>query len=115
MSEISPRATALDLNFTYIGYYPGYSNDSANTKNVLSALVLKAHTSSRGWVRLTGPDPQDKLEINKNQFATPEGQKDLEVLREAMKYEREAVARNLVLRPHVIEEVGGDNSFALFS
>ncbi|KAG8926983.1 hypothetical protein FRC00_002411, partial [Tulasnella sp. 408] len=43
--------------------------------------ILKAHTGSRGRVKLAGPDPQDKLEINKNEFVTQESLNDSRPLR----------------------------------
>lgn len=88
------------------GYFKGYpvqlAQDAGNTFN---NVILKAHTSSRGWVRLTGPGPQDLLDINKNQFQTAEDLKDLEILKDAVKKSRELWASKPGLSGHTVEEV----------
>ncbi|KAJ6610435.1 hypothetical protein B0H10DRAFT_2060795 [Mycena sp. CBHHK59/15] len=71
------------------GYFKGYPVIlAADSKNHFNNVILKAHTSSKGWVRLTGSDPQDVLEINKNQFQTPEDLQDLEITKDAVKKTR---------------------------
>ncbi|KAJ7147501.1 choline dehydrogenase [Mycena crocata] len=71
------------------GYFKGYPVILAeDSKNHFNNVILKAHTSSKGWVRLTGSDPQDVLEINKNQFQTPEDLQDLEITKDAIKKTR---------------------------
>ncbi|KAG8714560.1 hypothetical protein FRC09_017494 [Ceratobasidium sp. 395] len=88
------------------GYYPGYSLEvSQNIGNSFNNVILKAHTSSKGWVRLTGSDPQDVLDINKNQFQTAEDLKDLEILKDAVKKSRDLWASRLGLNGHSVEEV----------
>ncbi|KAG9125263.1 hypothetical protein FRC07_008332 [Ceratobasidium sp. 392] len=88
------------------GYFPGYPLDlSQNIGNHFNNIILKAHTSSKGWVRLTGPDPQDLLDINKNQFQTTEDLKDLEILKDAVKKSRELWASQPGLFGHAVEEV----------
>jgi len=66
--------------------------------------ILKAHTSSKGWVRLTGSHPQDILNINKNQFQTPEALYDLEVMKDEIKRSRAFAKERLGFRTHVKEE-----------
>ncbi|KAF7290538.1 Choline dehydrogenase [Mycena indigotica] len=71
------------------GYYKGYPITLAKEAvNHFNNIILKAHTSSKGWVRLTGSDPQDVLEINKNQFQAPEDLVDLEATKDAVKRTR---------------------------
>ncbi|CAK5273933.1 unnamed protein product [Mycena citricolor] len=71
------------------GYYKGYPVILAEQSvNHFNNVLLKAHTSSKGWVRLTGSDPQDLLEINKNQFQTAEDLEDLQVMVDAVKKTR---------------------------
>ncbi|KAG8712955.1 hypothetical protein FRC09_019289 [Ceratobasidium sp. 395] len=88
------------------GYYPGYPVDLAQQiGNTFNNVILKAHTSSKGWVRLTGSDPQDVLDINKNQFRTAEDLKDLEILKDAVKKSRNLWASRPGLSGHTAEEV----------
>lgn len=42
-------------------------------------------------MRLTGPHPQDLLDINKLRFQAPGGQQDIVALREGVKYWREVM------------------------
>lgn len=47
-------------------YYRGYPSVlGAEAPHSFNNVLLKAHTHSKGWVRLTGPNAQDKLEVNK--------------------------------------------------
>ncbi|KAF7350755.1 Choline dehydrogenase [Mycena sanguinolenta] len=63
------------------GYFKGYELlFEQEAGNHFNNVILKAHTSSKGWVRLTGADPQDLLDINKNQFQTAEDLQDLEAM-----------------------------------
>ncbi|KAG9125267.1 hypothetical protein FRC07_008336 [Ceratobasidium sp. 392] len=88
------------------GYYPGYPVDFAQQiGNSFNNVILKAHTSSKGWVRLTSADPQDVLDINKNQFQTAEDLKDLEILKDAVKKSRNLWASRPGLSGHTVEEV----------
>ncbi|KAG8941445.1 hypothetical protein FRC03_004524, partial [Tulasnella sp. 419] len=68
-------------------------------------VILKAHTKAKGWVRLTGGHPQDTLEINKNQFQTPESINDLHVVREEMKKSRQFAQNNLLFAANVDQEI----------
>jgi choline dehydrogenase len=67
-------------------------------------FLLAAHTSSKGWVRLTGSDPQDLLDINKNQFQTPEDLQDLEITKDAVKKTRALWAEKSGMNSNSIEE-----------
>ncbi|KAG8678271.1 hypothetical protein FRC09_019975 [Ceratobasidium sp. 395] len=88
------------------GYFPGYPLDfSQNVGNSFNNIILKAHTSSKGWVRLTGSDPQDLLDINKNQFQTGDDLKDLEILKDAVKRSRDLWENKRKLDKHTVEEV----------
>lgn len=69
--------------------------------NAFVNVILKAHTGSRGWVKLTGPDPQDKLEINKNEFVTQESLNDLEIVKDGMKITRDWVNKTELFNKHV--------------
>ncbi|KAF8735020.1 Aryl-alcohol oxidase, partial [Rhizoctonia solani] len=88
------------------GYYKGYPLELAqNIGNTWNNVILKAHTSSKGWVRLTSSNPQDLLDINKNQFQTAADLKDLEILKDAVKKSRELWASRGGLSGHTVEEV----------
>ncbi|KAG9123179.1 hypothetical protein FRC07_000143 [Ceratobasidium sp. 392] len=110
-SKSSPSLPYLDIwsmwgPGAFKGYFPGYPLDfSQNTGNHFNNVILKAHTSSKGWVRLTGSDPQDLLDINKNQFQTSDDLKDLEILKDAVKKSRNLWENELGLSKHTIEEV----------
>ncbi|KAK7018554.1 choline dehydrogenase [Favolaschia claudopus] len=74
---------------SFRGYFKGYPTLLAQeAPNHFNNVILKAHTTSKGWVRLTGPDPQDLLDINKNQFQTPDDLKDLQIMVDAIKKTR---------------------------
>jgi choline dehydrogenase len=88
------------------GYFRGYPVQLAQElPSTFNNVILKAHTSSKGWVRLTGPGPQDLLEINKNQFQTDEDKKDLVILREAVKKSRALWASRPGLSGHAVAEI----------
>ncbi|KAG8923736.1 hypothetical protein FRC02_010954 [Tulasnella sp. 418] len=70
-------------------FHKGWGQETASDHRAFINVIIKAHTKSRGWVRLTGGHPQDTLEINKNQFNTPESLDDLYVVRDEMKKSRE--------------------------
>jgi choline dehydrogenase len=79
------------------GYYKGYSQDRANpdlaTKhNILTWLVMKAHTKNRGGtVTLRSTDPRDVPEINFHYFyegTDRDDGEDLEALVEGFKFVR---------------------------
>ncbi|KAG8960361.1 hypothetical protein FRC03_006600 [Tulasnella sp. 419] len=105
-----PSLKALDVwsmwgPGTFRGYKRGWAQALADTHNAFINVILKGHTSSKGWVRLTGPGPQDKLEINKNQFVDAAGLKDLDITVAAVKKSREFPSKNLGMGLWVTEEV----------
>ncbi|KAG6824748.1 hypothetical protein H0H93_001585 [Arthromyces matolae] len=57
----------------------------------MTAIVLKAHPSTRGTVRLTGSHPQDLLDIQKNHFQAADGPSDVAAIREGIKRARALV------------------------
>ncbi|KAJ7890969.1 glucose-methanol-choline oxidoreductase, partial [Mycena olivaceomarginata] len=59
--------------------------------NFITIVNLKALSSSKGYVRLTGSHPQDPLDINKLRFQAPGGQQDIAALREGVKRWREVM------------------------
>jgi choline dehydrogenase len=67
----------------------GFNAVAAANPNVFSLVNLRAGSSSRGYVRLTGSHPQDLLNINKLRFQSPDGQQDIVALRERFKQWRE--------------------------
>ncbi|KAJ6620004.1 hypothetical protein B0H10DRAFT_1114433 [Mycena sp. CBHHK59/15] len=78
------------------GFFHGFAEEIADIHNALTAVVLKAHPTSRGVVRLTGNHPQDLLRIEKHHFEAPGGQQDIIIMREEIK-----AARNLVAHPNI--------------
>jgi choline dehydrogenase len=61
----------------FSGFFHGFSEEIAERHNILTAVVLKAHSSSRGVVRLTGNHPQDPVHIEKRHFEGPGGRQDI--------------------------------------
>jgi choline dehydrogenase-like flavoprotein len=82
------------------GFFRGFAQQIADTHNALTAVVLKAHPSSRGVVRLTGSHPQDPLRIEKRHFEAPGGPADITSMREAIKAAW-ALAASLNITMHV--------------
>ncbi|KAG6915224.1 hypothetical protein DXG01_012643 [Tephrocybe rancida] len=78
------------------GFFRGAPQQLADTHNALSAIVLKAHPSSRGTVRLTGSHPQDRLDIKKFHFQAPGGSADVTALRNGVKRAREIVQTSAI-------------------
>lgn len=73
------------------GYYPGYSKDSAASKEAFTWLLLKAHTQNRdGVVSLTSSDPFSRPSIAFNSYdeRNPLGDPDLTALVEGVKFVR---------------------------
>ncbi|KAG9049594.1 hypothetical protein FS837_009794 [Tulasnella sp. UAMH 9824] len=85
----------------FFGYFQGWVAETLKYPNAFVNVILKAHTGSRGWVKLTGPDPQDKLEINKNEFVTKESLNDLEIVKDGMKITRDWVNKTELFNKHV--------------
>ncbi|KAJ7683685.1 hypothetical protein B0H17DRAFT_1204983 [Mycena rosella] len=82
------------------GFFHGFSDELADIHNAITAVVLKAHPSSRGVVRLTGSHPQDALRIEKHHFEASGGRQDIVAIREAIK-----VARSIVEHPNITMHV----------
>ncbi|KAG8755795.1 hypothetical protein FRC12_010779 [Ceratobasidium sp. 428] len=86
-------------------YYRGYPAVlGAQAPNSFNNVILKAHTHSKGWIRLTGSDPQDKLEVNKNYLGNPDSVKDFEILRDGIKKSRKFVADTPQINQWIVEE-----------
>jgi choline dehydrogenase len=69
----------------------------------LTAIVLKAHPSSRGFVRLTGSHPQDPLDIEKMHFEAEEGPADVQALVDGIEHIRTFV-ENSPIAAFILEE-----------
>jgi choline dehydrogenase-like flavoprotein len=93
------RLRSLPCQFYNIDpcFIEGVPQEFAENHNALTAITLLAHPSSKGSVRLTGPHPQDLLNIQKLHFQDPvNGQKDVTILREGIKRARNFVSGSLV-------------------
>jgi choline dehydrogenase len=89
---------------TFPADYPQLLAD--NSHNSITAVALKAHSSSRGTVRLTGSHPQDVLQIRKNRFQdADQGYQDVVDLREAIKRARKLIMGSAVLGPYIEKEI----------
>ncbi|RDB28025.1 Oxygen-dependent choline dehydrogenase [Hypsizygus marmoreus] len=73
---------------SFPGFFRGAPQQVADVHNALTAVVLKAHPSSKGTVRLTGSHPQDRLDIQKLRFQAPGGPADIAALRNGIKRAR---------------------------
>jgi choline dehydrogenase len=105
MSRSSPDLPEPDIMIYWVpgnfpGFFHGFQDELASTHNALAAIVLKAHPSTRGVVKLTGNHPQDPLQIEKRHFEAPGGQADIASIREAIK-----VARSIVEHPNITQHV----------
>ncbi|KAG9127387.1 hypothetical protein FRC07_014332 [Ceratobasidium sp. 392] len=87
---------------TYYRGYPAVLGATAPTS--LNNVLLKAHAKSKGWVRLTGSNPQDKLEVNKNYLGNADSVKDFEILRDAIKKSRKFIADTPQINQWIVEE-----------
>ncbi|KAJ7576726.1 alcohol oxidase [Mycena floridula] len=86
------------------GFAPGFSQKIADNPNVLTAIVLMAHPSSRGSVQLTGSHPQDPLSIQKRHFQAPGGQDDISALADGIEKAR-LLVENSLIAPFIVEEI----------
>ncbi len=82
----------------------GFGQQAADHHGSLTAIVLKGHPSSRGTVTLTGSDPQDPLNIQKNHFQATDGPRDVATMRDGIKKAREVI-QQLPIWIFVDEEV----------
>lgn len=82
------------------GFFPGFFRGApqqlADHHSSLTAVVLKAHPSSKGTVQLTGSHPQDKLNIQKLHFQDRDGQSDIVALRGAINQARNLVSSSTI-------------------
>ncbi|KAF8182979.1 GMC oxidoreductase-domain-containing protein [Mycena galopus ATCC 62051] len=99
-----PDILAYFVPANFHGFVHGLSIIIADTPNFFSIINLKGLSSSKGYVRLTGPHPQDLLDINKLRFQAPGGQQDIIALREGVKYWRE-VMKTPEVKQYVEKEV----------
>ncbi|KAJ7140322.1 hypothetical protein C8R43DRAFT_1109628 [Mycena crocata] len=81
----------------------GFPQQAVDNPNGLTAIVLKAHPSSRGFVRLTGAHPQDPLDIEKMHFEAEEGPEDMEALVDGITRIR-ALVENSLIAAFIVEE-----------
>ncbi|KAG6901729.1 hypothetical protein C0995_008697 [Termitomyces sp. Mi166 len=86
------------------GFFRGVPQEVASIPNGLTAVVLKAHPSSKGTVKLTGSHPQDPLDIQKLHFQASGGPADVAAIREGIKRARQLVALPPI-SPYVKEEI----------
>ncbi|KAF8069145.1 alcohol oxidase [Lyophyllum atratum] len=99
ITQSSPNLPAPDV-LTYFspvsfpGFFRGAPQQVADNHNALTAVVLKGHPSSKGTVRLTGPHPQDPLEIEKLLFQAPDGPADVAALRDGIRRARDIVTHS---------------------
>jgi choline dehydrogenase len=112
MSKSDPALSEPDVLIYWVpgylrGFFHGLSDEFAKIHNVLTAIVLLAHPSSRGVVRLTGNHPQDPVRIEKNHFEAAGGRQDIISLREATKVVRNIV-EHLNITMHVDAQVFPD-------
>ncbi|KAJ7700877.1 hypothetical protein B0H17DRAFT_1247664 [Mycena rosella] len=95
--------------FTYVapayfqGIFRGFAQQIVDNPDALSAIVLKAHPSSRGFVRLTGAHPQDLLDIQKMHFEAEQGPEDVQALIDGLTRIR-GLVENSLIAPFIVEE-----------
>ncbi|KAJ7491105.1 alcohol dehydrogenase [Mycena latifolia] len=105
----STESLAVPDVFTYVapayfeGIFRGFSQQVVDNPDGLTAIILKAHPSSRGFVRLTGSHPQDPLDIEKMHFEAEQGPEDMQALVDGINRIREFVENSLI-EPFVVEE-----------
>ncbi|KAK6996526.1 choline dehydrogenase [Favolaschia claudopus] len=104
-SKSSPDLDEPDiLTYWSAGYFPGFFRgfveELVEHRNALTSIVLKAHPSSRGTVKLTGSHPQDLLKIEKRHFEASGGSDDVASIGAAIQ-----VARDIVAHPNISQHV----------
>ncbi|KAJ7700875.1 hypothetical protein B0H17DRAFT_214746 [Mycena rosella] len=85
------------------GIFKGFAHQVVEHPDSLSVIVLKAHPSSRGVVRLTGAHPQDALDIQKRHFEAEKGPEDVQALVDGLTRIRELV-ENSSIAPFIDRE-----------
>ncbi|KAK7024741.1 choline dehydrogenase [Favolaschia claudopus] len=93
------------LPFEFAGFFHGMSVLASETANVFTAISLKAYSTSKGYVRLTGSHPQDPLDINKLRFQASGGRDDVAALRESVKRWREVLNNDPEIKKYLKREV----------
>jgi choline dehydrogenase-like flavoprotein len=107
----TPDLLCYALLADFAGYYPGYSKQIADNNNVLTWIVLKAHTNNTaGRVALRSSDPRDSPLVNFKYFEEgSDGRgEDLDAVVEGIKFVRRMAAglteQSMIAR----EELPGD-------
>ncbi|KAG8700966.1 hypothetical protein FRC11_012530, partial [Ceratobasidium sp. 423] len=86
-------------------YYRGFERDyGINSPNSINNTIMKAYARSKGWIRLTGSDPQDKLDINRNYLGSAESIDDLTILRDNIQKACRYVAATPQINRQVVQE-----------
>ncbi|KAJ6500686.1 alcohol oxidase [Mycena sanguinolenta] len=112
----SNEALAAPDIFTYLapayfeGIFRGFSQEVVDHPNGFTAIVLKAHPSSRGFVRLTGSHPQDILDIEKMHFEAEQGPEDMQALADGINRIRSLVENSAIKEFIVQEAVPGSDA-----
>ncbi|KAJ9079670.1 hypothetical protein DSO57_1033056 [Entomophthora muscae] len=92
-----PDLFILNALSDFHGYYRGYSKNLARRLDSSTRLILKAHTSNtNGQVKLQSNDPFDVPDINFHSFS--DGDRDLNILVNALKNERNFLKRNILVK-----------------
>ncbi|KAK7007597.1 GMC oxidoreductase-domain-containing protein [Favolaschia claudopus] len=104
-TTLEPDIDTYFVSKEFPGFVHGLSIITASTPNFLTVVNLKAMTSSKGYVPLTGSHPQDLLDINKLRFQAPGGQADIAALREGVKRWRKIINSNAGVQNHLVREV----------
>ncbi|MDA8020160.1 MAG: GMC family oxidoreductase [Thermoanaerobaculia bacterium] len=87
------------------GYFPGYSKETARTKNFLTWAILKAHTNNRaGTVRLRSKDPRQRPHINFRYFSEGDDATgdDLAALVEGVRFVRKISKHNQAIDQELV-------------
>ena len=108
-----PDLFCMALLANFQGYYPGYSQAFANTRNYLTWVILKGHTRNRaGEVTLRSPDPRDKPGINFHYFeegGEESSNRDLEAVVDGILFARRMTAELKRQRLIEKEELPGED------
>ncbi|KAF7374331.1 Choline dehydrogenase [Mycena sanguinolenta] len=104
-SKSVPDLAEPDIMVSWVpGYFPGFFRDAADqlagTHNAITAVVLKAHSSTRGVVKLTGNHPQDVVKIEKRHFEAPGGGEDIAAIGREIQ-----TVRKLMGHPNIAQHV----------
>jgi choline dehydrogenase len=92
----APDLIVFGVPAFFKGYYPGYSRELEQEKDIFTWAILKAHTKNTGGrVRLRTTDPRDPPDVNFHYFeeGTDRGGSDLEAMVTAVKFVRSLMGR----------------------